>query len=360
MKVALVYDRVNKWGGAERVLLALHEIFPNAPLYTSVYNSQKALWAKDFNVKTSFLQKLPFATSSHELYAPLMPLSFETFNFDDYDLVISVTSEAAKGIITKPQTLHICYCLTPTRYLWSGYEDYFRNNIFRFLSYPLIKYLRVWDKVASKRPDKYIAISKDVKQRIKKYYDLNSQVIFPPIKIKNVEKELKIEDKDYYLIVSRLVYYKRIDLAIKVFNKLNLKLKIVGVGGEEANLKKIAGENIEFLGNLTEDMLSVYYKNCKALIFPGREDFGLVMVEAQSFGKPVIAFKKGGALDIIKEGVTGEFFETQNEESLIKALEKFKNKSYNETLCKENALRFSFENFKKQILETISLSLKTI
>src|SRR3990172_1252396 len=163
-KVAIVYDRVNKWGGAERVLLTLHEMFPDAPLYTSVYDEKNASWAKVFsNIYTSFLQKIPFAKGNHEFLAPLMPLAFESFNFNDYDLVISVTSEAAKGIITKSGTTHICYCLTPTRYLWSGYEEYFKNPILKFISKPFVSYLRMWDKIAANRPDKIIAISTEVK-----------------------------------------------------------------------------------------------------------------------------------------------------------------------------------------------------
>ena len=158
MKIALVYDRVNKWGGAERVLLALHELFPDAPIYTSVYNPITASWAKTFDVRSSFLQKFPLASIAHELYAVLMPIAFESFSFDQYDLVISVTSEAAKGIITKPKTKHICYCLTPTRYLWSAYDDYFRNPLLRFLSKPVVSYLRTWDKIASQRPDVNVAI----------------------------------------------------------------------------------------------------------------------------------------------------------------------------------------------------------
>ncbi|MCL4378101.1 MAG: glycosyltransferase [Actinobacteria bacterium] len=351
MKVALVYDRVNKWGGAERVLLALHRIFPDAPLFTSVYNKDSALWAKVFDVKTSFLQKLPFAKSSHELYAVLMPMAFESFDFSNYDLVISVTSEAAKGIITKPNTIHICYMLTPTRYLWSGYDLYFKNFLLRFLSKPVVSYLRSWDKIASKRPDKIIAISTEVSKRIKKYYDRNSEIIFPPVD--EFKENSKEENLGYFLIVSRLVYYKRIDIAIKAFNKLNLPLKIIGIGSEEESLKKLANSNIEFLGNLTDEKLSVYYKNCRGLIFPGVEDFGLVMVEAQSFGKPVISFKGGGATDIIREGITGEFFETQTPESLIGILEKFESTSYNSNLCRENALRFSFENFKDRFLQVI-------
>lgn len=350
MKVALVYDRVNKWGGAERVLLALSKIFPEADLFTSVYNEKKAPWAKVFHVKTSFLQKFPFASSAHEFYPVLMPIAFESFNFDEYDLVISVTSEAAKGVIIKPGTLHICYCLTPTRYLWSGFNDYFRNSFLKFISKPAVRYLKKWDKVAANRPDKYIAISTEVRKRIKKYYGKDSDIIFPPLQN---SKQNDTGKGDYFLVVSRFVYYKRLDIAIKAFNKLGLPLKIVGSGGQGSNLKRMAGNNVEFLGDLTDDKLSVYYKNCRALIFPGLEDFGLVMAEAQSFGKPVIAFRGGGAIDIIKEGITGEFFNEQNSDSLIKTMEIFSNKSYNASLCKENSLRFSFNNFKKQILEAV-------
>ena len=355
-KVAIVYDRVNKWGGAERVLLALNKIFPKAELFTSVYNPENAKWAEIFKVNTSFLQNFPKAKTSHQLYATLMPLAFESFNFEGYDLVISVTSEAAKGIITKPQTFHLCYCLTPTRYLWSGYKDYFRNPWLRFFSKPVVSYLRSWDKVAAQRPDEIIAISEDVQKRIKKYYQRDSKIIYPPLMLEDKILEHKEETKnskaeEYYLLVSRLelVSYKKVDVAIKAFNKLGLNLKIVGTGPGERALKKIAGPNIEFLGKLTDEKLSYYYKNCKALVFPGLEDFGLVMIEAQAFGKPVIAFRGGGALDIIKEGVTGEFFDEQNPESLKEVLEKFQSRDYNSKLCAQNSERFSFSRFEKEL-----------
>ena len=366
MKVALVYDRVNKWGGAERVLLALHKIFPKAPLYTSVYNSKKAPWAKVFKIKTSFLQSLPKAKASHEYYATFMPHAFEGFSFDDYDLVISVTSEAAKGIITGPKTLHICYCLTPTRYIWSGYDEYFKNTTLRILSKPFVNYLKRWDIKASKRPDHMISISKEVKARVKKYYGRETEIIYPPLdsgllnieKKKKTQKKTKLKEEDYFLIVSRLVPYKKIEIAIKACNELKLNLKIIGIGSFEKELKKLAGGTIEFLGELTDRELSYYYENCKALIFPGIEEFGLVMVEAQSFGKPVIAYKKGGALDILKEGVTGTFFTKQNVSSLKKVLKSFNNKRYNSLLLRNNAKRFSFNIFEKELKKFIKKSLK--
>jgi len=384
MKVALVYDRANKWGGAERVLLALHKLFPDAPLYTAVYDRQKTPWADVFKVKTSFLQNLPFATR-HELYAVLMPLAFESFSFDGFDLVISVTSEAAKGIITKPKTLHICYCLTPTRYLWSGYKDYFKNPFFRFISKPAVSYLRAWDKIAAQRPDAYIAISKEVQGRIKKYYGRESVVVYPPVTLvdgrrwKIEDSNLKMEDRrliypqastlknlpstfyhpsSYFLIVSRLVPYKRIDIAIRAFNKLKLQLKIVGIGSDENRLRSIAHPNIEFLGYLTERELVRYYKGCRALVFPGIEDLGLTILEAQSFGKPVIAFRGGGALETVIEDKTGEFFYPQTEEALIKKIKEFKISKYDPLKCIKNAERFSYARFRKEFMRIVNFQFK--
>ncbi len=348
MKVALVYDRVNKWGGAERVLLALHKLFPNAPLFTSVYNKNNAPWADVFEVRSSFLQKIPFAKSRHELFPNFMPHAFENFSFDDYDLVVSVTSEAAKGIITKPSTKHICYCLTPTRYLWSGYDTYFSNKTLKNLARPMVSSLRRWDKIAANRPDVMIAISKEVQERIKNYYGRESVIIYPPLSLEQKGKKQNVHTKPFFLVVSRFVPYKRIDLAIDALTELGLPLKIVGTGSLEKKLKAKAGKNVEFLGNLTDEQLVDYYRECEALIFPGVEDFGLVMAEAQKFGKPVIAFAAGGALDIVVDGKTGYFFKDQTKESLMEALNKFGSYSFDSKAIVKYAERFSFDNFKKQ------------
>lgn len=347
-KVAIVYDRVNKWGGAERVLLALHKIFPDAPLYTSVYLPTGAPWAEVFpKVIPSFLQKFPFS-KYHQLYAPLMPFVFESFNFDKYDLVISVTSESAKGIVTKPGTVHICYCLTPTRYLWSGYREYFKNKLLRILSFPLIVYLRFWDKQAAGRPDKFIAISKEVQGRIKKYYSKDSSVVYPPVTL--LAKKKKTTSGEYFLIVSRLVPYKRVDIAVRAFNKLGFPLKIVGTGSEEGKLRKIAKDNIEFLGSLTDKELVRYYERCRCLIFCGKEDFGLAIIEANSFGKPVIAFRAGGALESVVEGKTGIFFDKQSPNSLTQEVLKFGKISFNANACIQRAREFNYASFRKNFL----------
>ena len=353
-KVALVYDRVNKWGGAERVLLTLHEMFPDAPLYTSLYDEKKAPWAKVFpKVYTSFLQKIPFAKSNHELFGWLMPFVFESFCFDKYDLIISVTSEAAKGIITKPKTRHICYCLTPTRYLWSHYDLYFKNPIMRRISKPIVRYLRSWDKIAAQRPDRIIAISSEVARRIKKYYDRDSEIIYPPVETPEVAI-VNHSRGGYFLIVSRLVYYKRVDLAIKAFNKLKLPLVIVGSGSQINNLKLMAKNNIKFAGEVSEDKLVEYYKNAKALIMSQEEDFGIASVEAQSFGVPVIAFKKGGVLDTVVEGRTGIFFLKQEVDSIVSAVAQFNERPiFDRPSLVENAYRFSEKVFKQKLEEFI-------
>ncbi len=363
MNVALVYDRINKWGGAERTLLALHRMFPDAPLYTSIYDEKNAPWAKVFDVRTSWLQKIPFFRHN-ELIPFLMPLAFESFNFDGYDLVISVSSEAAKGIITKPGTKHLCLCLTPTRYLWSGYTEYFSNPFFRFLTKPLVWYMRLWDRVAAMRPDVLVANSKEVQGRIKKYYHRDSLILYPPVDLPTLPDDTLNLSRDYFLIVSRLsssliarlsgfTFYKRVDLAIKAATKLSFPLKVVGTG-DIAYFKRLAGPSVEFLGFVDDKKLVQIYRGAKAFIFPGNEDFGIVMVEAQMHGIPVIAYRKGGALEIVEEGVTGAFFDEQTVDSLTHALANFNATGYNGTTCKKSAERFSEKVFEKHLREIIN------
>ena len=372
MKFAIVYDRLNKWGGAERVLLALHELYPEAELYTSIYHREKADWAKVFPViYTSFIDKIGYLRDKHEFFSPLMPLTFESFDFDEYDLVISVTSEAAKGIITKPGTLHICYCLTPTRYLWSHYYDYFQGNYFKLITKPIVWYLRKWDKIAAQRPDVIVAISTAVQERIEEYYDRNTEVIYPPVEIEKFQippkgnifsfgqKHSKIQInprikfqksrlKNYYLVVSRLVPYKRVDLVIEAFNQLNYPLVIVGAGSEEKKLKKMAKKNIEFTGFVGENELVYYYRGAKAFIFPQEEDFGITAVEAQAAGCPVIAYKAGGALDTVVDSVTGLYFNKQEVKGIVDAVKRFAKMDFDPEKIRKNAEKFSKDVFKSK------------
>ncbi len=358
MKIALVYDRVNKFGGAERVLLALHRIWPEAPLYTAVYDPKGAPWAKDFDVRPSFLQHIPFARGHHEFFPWLTPLAFESFSFDEFDVVISITSAEAKGIITKPETLHICYCLTPTRYLWSGYEEYRAhpgmgqwNNLASRFMYKIVPTLRSWDRIAAARPDSYLAISQQVKDRIKRYYDRHvDQVIYPPADLDAFGVAKNNHTKDYFLTVSRFVGYKRVDIIIDAFNQLGLPLKIIGQGKAKSELQKRAKGNIEFIdGHLTDEELNRYYQKCRAFVFAGQEDFGLVAAEAQAAGKPVICYKDSGMAEIVVDRKTGVLFPKQSPESLISAIERFFVVDIDAHVCRKNAERFDKQTFQKAI-----------
>jgi len=365
IKVALVYDRVNKWGGAECVLLALREIFPDAPLYTSVYDSKSAPWAKVFSkVLPSFLQKIPFAKTNHEFLGAFTPIAFESMDFSQYDLVISVTSEAAKGIITKPGTLHICYCLTPTRYLWSGRDFYFKNPpsmlrkipLFWYVSRPLVSYLIKWDKIAADRPDVMVAISQEVKKRIQRYYQREAEVIYPPVDIRRYTTLAKKSNKakrKYFLVVNRLIPYKKVDLVVEAFNRLKLPLVVVGIGSEEKRLKRMARKNITFAGFVDEDKLADYYQGAKALIMPQEEDFGIVAIEAQAMGIPVIAYDKGGVIDTVVEKKTGILFSKQEVDSLTLAVSQFNNIKFKRSDLLKNSKRFSKENFKVGFLNLL-------
>lgn len=342
-KIAIVYDRVNKWGGAERVLLALHKIWPEAPLYTAVYDKNKARWADVFHVHKSFLGNLP-----HEFLPWITPLAFETFNFDEFDVVLSVTSAEAKGIITKPHTRHICYCLTPTRYLWSSADIYESQGIMGYGLRMMSPMLRRWDKIAASRPDKYIAISQKVKQRIKMYYKKEADVIYPPV---NINKFKPNGSGKFFLCVARLVPYKRVDIVIEAFNTLGWPLKIVGTGMMESTLRKMAKRNIEFIGDLTDQELVAYYQGCRAFVYGGEEDFGIVSVEAQACGKPVICRRESGMTETVVEGKTGEFFD----KDLVGTLQTFVKKRYDSNFCRRNAERFSIDRFTTEMKETIRL-----
>ncbi len=332
-KIAIVYDWFDKWGGIERVLLTLHEIFPKAIFFTSYWDKEKAYWSKNLVVKTSFIQKLPkFIKKNRLLSLPFYPIAFETFDFSEFDIVISVTSSFAKGVIVKPPTKHITYLLTPTRFLWVLPEDYQLTSFTKRFFSPYLNYLKKWDLAAASRVTQVISISNTVKERCIKYYQRKSQVIYPPfdfvywqmIKSKLQSfKGKKIEYDDYFLVVSRLEPYKKVDLVIDVFNKLNKRLIIVGDGSQKNKLKRSANENITFLENLSDVELGYLYTKAEALIMPQEEDFGYVALESTFFGCPIIAYKKGGALEIINENKTGLFFNQQNHDSLKKVLDQF-------------------------------------
>jgi glycosyltransferase involved in cell wall biosynthesis len=366
LKVAFVYDRVNKIGGAERVLIALHEIWPEAPLYTAVYDKKKARWASVFKVHTSFLQWFPWAQTHHEFYPWATPMAFESFSWDEYDIVISVTSAEAKDIITKPSTIHICYCLTPTRYLWSGYQQYqdspkigLPHAITRAVFKKFIPILRQWDILASRRPDAYIAISNIVAKRIVSYYNITpDKIIYPPVDTilftRNTDR-VKRKHADYFLVVARLVGYKRVDLVVDAFTRLGWPLVIVGSGWEKESLVAGAGKNIRFFDYLADKELVYYYQHCRAFVFAGEEDFGIAAAEAAACGKPIIAYKYSGVAEVVIPGKTGVLFDNQSVSSLTEALKEFTTSWYDSRLCRKMGERFSKERFRREMRETVEM-----
>lgn len=352
MKIALVYDRVNKIGGAERILTELFKLYPDAPLYTLVYDPEKAPWAKGKQIVTSFMQKIPFAPRYHEFF-PVVPIfAFESFDFSEYDVVISITSTEAKGIITGPTTKHISYILTPTRYLWSHFHQYFSNTVLRMLALPIVTMLRTWDEVAAHRPDALLTISNTARTRIKKYYKRDAHVIYPPVEINRFSASSTSDD--FYLIVSRLVAYKKIDIAIEACNRLGVPLKIVGDGLDRQRLEKLAGPTTTFLGNLTDEELNNYYQKCRAVLMPQEEDFGIVAVEALASGKPVVSFARGGVAEIIEPGITGEFFSLQTVDALVQTLEKVAKKTYSWQSCRKRAEAFAADHFRKKFAGAVT------
>lgn len=358
MRVALVHDHLAQDGGAERVLKVLADLFPEAPIYTLLYEKKNIIDRyHGRQIETSIIQKLPGGISNYQWYMPFMPMAVEFFDLNGYDLVVSDSSSFAKGVITSNKTLHICYCHTPTRYLWSDTHQYINelkyNRYFKKLISLILNYVRLWDRSAADRVDSYIANSKFVAARIKKYYKRDSVVIYPPVEV----DQFKISETlgDYFLIGGRLSPYKRVDIAIKAFNRLNKKLKIFGSGVDIKRLKKIAGKNknIEFLGRVTDEEKAYLYNRCQAFINPQEEDFGITAVEAMASGRPVIAYRSGGALETIEEGLSGKFFNEQTPESIITAVSEFKSDRFNANQIKLQAEKYSVERFRREIMEFI-------
>ena len=361
MKVALVHDYLNQMGGAERVVLALHELFPEAPLYTSIYDPQRVDAAfRTMDIHTTFMQKLPMVMKHHQPYLPMYPLAMESLDLRGYDLVLSSSSAFGKGVITRPETLHICYCHTPMRWCWN-YDEYVEREqlggVVRSILPLLIAGMRVWDQTSSMRVDHFIANSPVVAERIKKYYRRDAVVIPPPVEVDRFPFDPMTQPEDYFLILSRLIPYKRIDLAIEACNRLHLPLVIIGGGRDEARLRKLAGPTIRFLGRLSDQDVLYYYSHCRAFMFPGEEDFGITPLEAQAAGRPVIAYGAGGALASVVEGVTGTFFREQTVDSLMAVLATFDERCYDTQSIRNHALEFDTPRFKRRILQFVEAKL---
>ncbi len=375
LKIALVHDFLIYPGGAEKVLETLCEMFPEAPIYTLLYDEKnmKGMF-KDKKIHTSFLQKFPkFIRKRHRWLLPFYASAVETYNLRDYDLIISSSGAWSKGIVTRVDTKHIAYIHSPMRFIWDENEKYLkRNRNFKsnFIVRQILSYLRIWDSQASKRPDFLIANSKYTQARISKYYRRDSEVIYPPVELKNfkvLEKLTEIatslptviprndvsNSEKPFVIISRLSTYKNVVLTVEAFNKLNLPLVVIGDGEERKHLEKIAGPKIEILGWVDEEKKQEILNNSRAFIFPSEDDFGIVCVEALNAGLPVIALRKGGAREIVREGVTGEFFDAPTVEVLADGVRRFLENegSYDRKIIKKSAEGFDKGVFKKRILE---------
>ncbi|OQB05718.1 MAG: GDP-mannose-dependent alpha-(1-6)-phosphatidylinositol monomannoside mannosyltransferase [bacterium ADurb.Bin212] len=354
MNIALVHDWITNVSGAERVLLIIKEIFPEADIYTSVFKEDSAKAFADFDIKTTYLQNYPVFRNKREALIPYAPVAFESLDLSGYDLVISNTTFAAKGVITKPETAHVCYCHTPTRYLWEQQIDSRANKgCFSGVRRRVSHKLRVWDYAAAQRPDYFLANSYTVQRRINKYYGRDSEVVYPPVNIDKFQP-VKNPKADYYLFVSRLIRYKKADLVIEAFNVLGDELRIIGAGPEEGSLRKIAKGNIKFLGKISDEELTDQYSNARAFIFPAEEDFGIVPVEAMASGRPVIAYNRGGASETVVQGVTGELFKEQTRDEIIDAVKAFNPDKYDIEAIRNRAENFSEQKFKKNFKDSVS------
>jgi glycosyltransferase involved in cell wall biosynthesis len=352
--VAIVHDWLNGMRGGEKTLEAILELFPQADIFTLLLDREKISdTISQRKITTSFVQRLPLAQSSYRYLLPLFPKAVESFDLSGYDLVISTSHCVAKGARPPDGAMHVCYCFSPMRYVWVFQEEYFgRGPVRRVLLRPVLDWLKRWDRRTSRRVHHFVAISKTVAERIARFYGRDSTVIHPPVDTTFFSPGG--EQQDSFLVVSALVPYKRVDLAIRAFNKLRLPLVVIGDGPDYRRLKAMAGGTVSFRGWVSDEEVREAYQGCRALVFPGVEDFGLTPVEAQACGKPVIACGEGGVTESVREGVTGLFFHGQTVEALVAAVRAFQTTRFDPALARENSLRFSREVFKERLKDYIS------
>ena len=350
MKLALVHDWLNQIGGAEDVLKTLVDLYPQRPVYTSIYAPEiMPDYYREWDIRTLWLDRLPGIYRHHQPYLPIYPVGWGGLDLSEYDVILSNKSGFCHGL-QHGDSIHICYCLAPTRYVWQ-LDNYVSREGFskpiELALRPLVNRLKRWDYNAAQRVTHFIAISTEIQERIKTYYDRDSVIIYPPVETKRFEVEA--QPQDYFLIVSRLIPYKRIDLAVQVATRLNLPLKIGGKGRDMERLQAMAGPTVEFLGYVPDEELPALRAGCRAFLFPGLEDFGIAPVQAQAAGRPVIAYGGGGALDTVVSGVTGEHFDDMTVESLESAMASFDETKYDPVMMREHARKFDVNVFNAQI-----------
>ncbi|MDB5097505.1 MAG: glycosyl transferase group 1 [Cyanobacteria bacterium RYN_339] len=357
MNLAIIHDGLatkGGAGGAERVLGVVHRMFPQAPIYTTVYHpGLMPAEMQGWDIRTSFVQRLPFGKEKYQWYLPLLPMAIEQLDLREFDVVVSMSHSVAKGVITRPDAYHMCYCYSPLRYAWDMYHEYLEIEDLpgwqRLLVPGLMHYLRNWDAAAASRVDRFVAISEYVRRRIEKYYRRPADVIYPPVDI----LKSSAPPADYYLVVSRLVAYKRLDLVIEAFNQLGWPLVVIGDGVERTRLQGMAKGNVTFLGRQPDAVVHEHLAACRGFVFPGIEDFGIAPVEAQGAGKPVIALNQGGAAETVVHGETGILFAKQTIADLVQALRDADATLFDPDRIRAHAERFSTERFEREFLAAL-------
>lgn len=353
MRVAIIADWMSNVGGGGRVLTQLHAMFPDAPIYTTIHDPERLPEEmRDWDVRPSFLQRVPFARRRYQAFLPLMPLAFEQFDLREYDLVISTSSACAKGVITRPDALHVCYCYTPCRYIWDLYHDYTAGRRSLPLIAPVAHWLRIWDRLSSDRVDHFVSLSHEVAGRIRRHYRRDAEIVYPPVEVDRIVPNGRPAE-DFYLVVSRLVEYKRIDLAVQAATRLGRRLIVVGEGPMRKRLEGMAGPTVEFRGFLPDDEVADLLARCRAFLFPGLEDFGIAPVEAQAAGRPVVALGRGGTAETVVDGVTGVLFDEQSVEGVIDGIRRLERMRIDPAACRLNAERFSPERFREELSRVI-------
>ena len=356
MKVAIVHYWLVGMRGGEKVVEALCRMYPDADIFTHVYDpASMSPTIKAHRITTSFIGRLPFAASKYKSYLPLMPMALEQLDLRGYDLVISSESGPAKGIIPPSTATHICYCHSPMRYVWNMFHDYRERTSFinRIVMPPAAHYIRNWDAISANRVHEFVANSATVARRIETYYRRRSAVVYPPVDTEAFESVPDNELGDYYLMVGELVRYKRPELAVEAFNRLQKPLVVIGGGEMLRELQSLAGPTVKILGPQPFTVLKHHYARCQALIFPGEEDFGIVPVEAMASGRPVIAFAKGGATETVQDGITGTFFREQSVDAIIDAIERSRQIAFDPTRIAKRASEFSVDRFSSEMARFI-------
>jgi glycosyltransferase involved in cell wall biosynthesis len=360
-RVAIVHDYLNQYGGAERVLEVLHDLYPEAPVYTSIYwPEQMSAAIRAMDVRTSFMQRLPGVLQHHQRYVAFYPFAFRQFDLSGYDLVISNSSAFAKGVRRPPGARHVCYCLTPMRWVWS-FQAYVEREqlgrVARAALPPVIRWLRWWDVANSRGVDRFMAISRAVQGRIKRYYGRESEIVYPPIDTAGLTPRPGPPD-DYYVVISRLLGYKRVDLAIDACNRLGRRLKIAGTNLRlEPVLRERAGPTVEFLGRASDAERAELYARCRASIAAGEDDFGLTPIEVNAAGRPAIAYAAGGALDTVVDGETGVLFHEQTVDAVAAAIERCESIAWDPARLRANAERFGEDVFRRRFVATVDAAM---